>query len=134
MHMGYKNSVDSLPKRLTVDNGDIHPLLFLYPRMGDKNREVTMPKGVPRHQSIERSILHRLAIARGHLNRVIQMVETGHYCIDIVHQSMAVQAALREVDHVVLKNHMETCVAESIRKGQAHDVINEMMKIWKKSS
>lgn len=91
-----------------------------------------MPKGIPRDQSIERSILHRLAIARGHLDKVIQMVEAGHYCIDVVHQSMAVQAALREVDHVVLKNHMETCVADSIRKSKANDVIDEVMKIVEK--
>lgn len=91
-----------------------------------------MPKGIPRDQSVERSILHRLAIARGHLDRVIDMVRNGHYCIDIVHQSIAVQAALREVDHVILKNHMETCVADSIRRGRAADVIDEVMKVMEK--
>ncbi len=91
-----------------------------------------MPKGIPRDQSVERSILHRLAIARGHLDRVIQMVAAGDYCIDVVHQSMAVQAALREVDHEMLKNHMETCVADSIRKGEANEVIDEVMKVWEK--
>lgn len=93
---------------------------------------IKMPKGIPRDQSVERSILHRLAIARGHLDKVIQMVESGHYCIDVVHQSMAVQAALREVDHVVLKNHMVTCVADSIRKGESNDVIDEVMKVLEK--
>lgn len=91
-----------------------------------------MPKGIPRDQSVERSILHRLAIARGHLERVIQMVQQGDYCIDIVHQSMAVQAALRETDHVILKNHMETCVADSIRKGETRDVIDEIMNVLEK--
>lgn len=91
-----------------------------------------MPKGIPRNQSVERAILHRLAIARGHLDRVIDMVKNGHYCIDVVHQSMAVQAALREVDHEVLKNHMETCVADSIKKGETNDVIDEVMKIMEK--
>lgn len=91
-----------------------------------------MPKGVPRDQSIERTILHRMKIARGHLDKVIDMVDHGHYCIDIVHQSMAVQAALRETDQVLLKNHMETCVADSIRKGDADEVIGEVMKIMEK--
>lgn len=91
-----------------------------------------MPKGIPRNQSVERAILHRLAIARGHLDKVIQMVEAGHYCIDVVHQSMAVQAALREVDHVVLKNHMETCVADSIKQGKPDEVIHEVMQILEK--
>ncbi len=91
-----------------------------------------MPKGIPRDQSVERSVLHRLSIARGHLDKVLQMVKDGHYCIDVVHQSMAVQAALREVDHVVLKNHMETCVANSIRKGEANEVIDEVMRVLEK--
>ncbi|MEK7543501.1 MAG: metal-sensing transcriptional repressor [Patescibacteria group bacterium] len=91
-----------------------------------------MPKGMPRDQSIERTILHRLKIARGHLEKVITMVEEGHYCIDVVHQSMAIQAALREADHLILKNHMETCVADSIRKGESREVIDEVMKIMEK--
>ena len=44
-----------------------------------------MPKGVPRDKSIERTVLHRLKIARGHLDRVISMVEKGEYCIDVIH-------------------------------------------------
>ena len=87
---------------------------------------------MPRDQSIERTILHRLKIARGHLDTVIGMVEKGHYCIDVVHQSMAVQAALREADHVILKNHMETCVADSIRKGDSDEVIEEVMRVMEK--
>lgn len=91
-----------------------------------------MPKGTPRDQSVEQNILHRLKIARGHLDTVIRMVEEGDYCIDVVHQSLAIQAALREVDQVILKNHMQTCVADSIRKGKANEVIDEMMKIMEK--
>jgi len=91
-----------------------------------------MPKGIPRDQSVERNILHRLKIVRGHLDTVIRMVEESHYCIDVVHQSLAIQAALREVDQVILKNHMQTCVADSIRKGNSDEVIEEVMKIMEK--
>ena len=91
-----------------------------------------MPKGVPRDQSIQHTILHRMKIARGHLDRVIAMVETGHYCIDVIHQSMAVQAALKQTDELLLKNHMQTCVAEEIRKGNAEEVIDEVMKVMRK--
>jgi DNA-binding FrmR family transcriptional regulator len=91
-----------------------------------------MPKGIPRDQSVQRKITHRLKIARGHLDRVIRMVEIGDYCIDIIHQSIAVQAALKETDQVVLKNHMETCVAEEIKKGNTKEVIEEVMKVMEK--
>lgn len=73
-----------------------------------------------------------MKIARGHLNRVIKMMEQGDYCVDVIHQSLAVQAALRSIDQEILKNHMVTCVADEIRKGNADDAIEEIMKIMEK--
>ncbi len=92
-----------------------------------------MPKGIPRDQSTQHTIAHRLKIARGHLDKVIAMAQHDEYCIDIIHQSLAVQAALRQIDHVILKNHMETCVADAIKKGQSKEVIEEVMKVVERS-
>ena len=92
-----------------------------------------MPKGIPRDKSIERNILHRLKIARGHLDRVIAMVEKKEYCIDVIHQSQAVQAALKNIDQVILKNHMETCVADAIKQGKSKEVIEEVIRVVSKS-
>ena len=91
-----------------------------------------MPRGVPRDKSINKRLAHRLKIARGHLEKVIQMTEDGEYCMDIIHQSQAVQAALKEVDHLILKNHMETCMADSIRKGDGREVVGEVMKVMER--
>ncbi len=91
-----------------------------------------MPRGIPRDQSVTRQIIHRLKIARGHLDRVIKMVNNGEYCIDIVQQSIAVQAALKKSDQVILKNHMQTCMADSIKKGNDKEVIEEMIKVMEK--
>lgn len=91
-----------------------------------------MPRGIPRDKSTNRKVIHRLAIARGHLDKVINMVEDGEYCIDVIHQSIAVQAALKEIDKVVLRNHMESCVSDSIKKGDEKEVISEVMKIFDK--
>lgn len=91
-----------------------------------------MPKGIPRDQTVQQKILHRMKIASGHLDRVIHMVEEGHYCVDVIHQSLAVQAALRSIDQEILRNHMETCVAEEIRKGNTEEVIGEVMKVMEK--
>ena len=77
-------------------------------------------------------ILHRLQIAKGHLEKVISMVNEGAYCINIVHQSIAVQAALKKADEVVLENHLKTCVADSIRRGKDKEVIEEVMKVIEK--
>ena len=91
-----------------------------------------MPTGIPRDHSTKRALLHRMKIARGHLDRVINMVEKGQYCIDVIHQSLAVQAALKSVDQAILKNHMETCVAHEIKKGNAREVIDEVLKVMEK--
>lgn len=89
-----------------------------------------MPKGVPRDQSTSHRISHRLRIARGHLEKVIAMVEQGEYCIDIIHQSQAVQQALKETDTVILENHLRTCTAEAIRKGNSEAAVNELMQLF----
>jgi len=77
-------------------------------------------------------ILHRLQIARGHLEKVISMVENDIYCINVVHQSMAIQAALKKVDEVILENHLKTCVSDSIKKGESGEAIREVMEVLKK--
>mgnify|MGYP001594877641 FL=1 len=91
-----------------------------------------MPKGTPRDQSVQHAILHRMKIARGHLARVITMIESGHYCIDVIHQSLAVQSALKSVDQLLLKNHMETCVADAIKRGDSKEVLNEVMQVMER--
>lgn len=80
----------------------------------------------------KKKILHRLLIARGHLDKVISMVEHDAYCIDVVHQSIAVQAALKKTDEVVLENHLKTCVADSIKNGNSDEAIAEVMEVLQK--
>lgn len=91
-----------------------------------------MPKGHPTNNSEERKIIHQLKIARGHLNKVIKMREDGAYCVDVVHQSLAVQAALKKIDERILEDHLRTCVADAIREGRDKEVIDEVMQVMKK--
>jgi DNA-binding FrmR family transcriptional regulator len=92
-----------------------------------------MPRGVPRNQSTQRDILHRLKIARGHLDKVIAMVEGDEYCIDIVHQSLAVQAALKKADQALLENHIRHCVAHEVAKGEGKTIADELIGVIKRS-
>jgi DNA-binding FrmR family transcriptional regulator len=57
-----------------------------------------------------KDLINRLSRVEGHLKKVRQMVKDDAYCIDIINQSLAVQSALRSIDELVLKNHLETCV------------------------
>ncbi len=78
-------------------------------------------------------ILHRLKIAKGHLSKVISMVEGGEYCIDVIHQSQAVQRGLQEADSLVLENHLKTCVVDQIKKGDTKEAVKEIMEVVKKT-
>lgn len=81
----------------------------------------------------KKKIIHRLKIARGHLDKVISMVEHDEYCVDTIHQSQAVQSALEKADQAILDNHLKTCVVDQIKSGKAEKSIEEIMKVFKKT-
>lgn len=83
-------------------------------------------------QVAKEKILHRLKISKGHLEKVIQMVDSDAYCIDIVHQLLAIQSAIKNVDEIILENHLKTCVSDSIKKGESDSAIKEVMEVLKK--
>lgn len=87
-----------------------------------------------RPKNIEERILHRLKIARGHLNKVITMVEEDAYCIDVLQQLQAVESGLNETGNLLLENHLKSCVSDAIKQGKAEESIAEIMQVFKKKS
>ncbi len=59
--------------------------------------------------------LKRLKIISGHLGGVIRMVEQDAYCIDVIRQIQAVEAALNKVSTAILANHLDSCVITAVR-------------------
>ncbi len=86
-----------------------------------------------RPKDTQERILHRLKIAQGHLKKVIKMVEAQEYCIDVIHQSRAVQRALQEADSVILENHLKTCAADAIKRGKQKVAVAEIMNVFKRT-
>ena len=66
-------------------------------------------------------ILGRLRKARGQLGGVESMYGGGRYCIDVLDQLAAVRAALDAVGLLVLEDHLNACVAASVRDQHAAD-------------
>ncbi len=87
-----------------------------------------------RPKNTQERVLHRLKIARGHLDKVIKMVEEDQYCIDVLHQSQAIQSALKQTDGLMLENHLNTCVADSFKKGNKNKAIKEVMEVFEKQA
>lgn len=87
-----------------------------------------------RPKDTQERVIHRLKIARGHLDKVIKMVENDDYCIDVLNQMQAIECALKETGYVLLENHLKGCVAQAIWKGDAKASIAEIMQVFKKKS
>jgi len=65
---------------------------------------------------------------------VIAMLEKDQYCIDIIKQNQAVQAALRKVDNMLLDNHLHHCVVTAINGDEAAErerVLAEILEVFK---
>ena len=63
----------------------------------------------------------RLASAAGHLRGIERMVADDAYCIDVIKQIQAVQAALNKVSTLLLDNHLRTCVTTAIQGDDAEE-------------
>jgi DNA-binding FrmR family transcriptional regulator len=78
------------------------------------------------HDSAKASCIQRLNRIEGQVRGLSRMVEEDRYCIDIVTQISAVRAALRRVEHEVMRDHIGHCVKEAM---QSDDVRNQDRKI-----
>lgn len=61
------------------------------------------------------------------------MVARGDYCIDVITQSLAAKEALSSFENEMLKNHLETHVAEQIKSGQTQKAVKEILSVYKYS-
>lgn len=77
--------------------------------------------------------LHRLKIIEGQLRGLQKMVEEGVYCVDVIHQSLAVKEALSGVEDLLLENHLTTHVAEQMKSGKERKAIREILDIYRLS-
>ena len=86
-----------------------------------------------RPKNTHERITHRLRISRGHLDKVIQMMDDDTYCIDVMHQMQAVESGLKETGNLLLENHLRSCVADAISNGNKDEAIKEIMQVFKKN-
>lgn len=80
----------------------------------------------------KRQLRSRLVKAQGHLSAVIRMIDDEKYCIDILTQLKAVQAALDKTAHLMLKQHLDTCVVEAVKADDSARVMNELWQLLRR--
>ena len=87
-------------------------------------------------QEVKENCLQRLARIEGQVRGIARMVGEDRYCIDILTQIAAVQAALRKVEGEILQNHVNTCVEHAIASGNAEEQrrkVAELMEVLNRS-
>lgn len=84
-----------------------------------------------RSEQDQKALLNRLKRIEGQIKGLQGMIEKDAYCTDILTQVSAVNAALNAFSKNLLNNHIRTCVAEDIRKGN-DDVIDDLLSTLQK--
>ncbi len=77
--------------------------------------------------------LRRLKTIEGHLRGVIRMVEEDAYCIDVIRQIQAVEAALNKVSSQILENHLNSCVITAVQgndRKERERVLKEITEVF----
>ena len=81
--------------------------------------------------------LRRLKTIEGHLKGVIRMVDEDAYCIDVIRQIQAVEAALNKVSANILENHLNSCVITAIKGNNPKErerVLKEITEVFEMSA
>jgi DNA-binding FrmR family transcriptional regulator len=85
---------------------------------------------VHRKKDTKKRAIHRFKIAKGHIDSIINQIENDAYCLDIVHQSRAVQKALKNIDLLLIEDHLSHCVVDQIKSGDEKRSQEELLKLF----
>lgn len=77
-------------------------------------------------------LLNRLKRIEGQVRGVQNMIENDRYCVDILTQISAINAAMNKVGLHLLERHTQHCVADAIKDGNEEEAIQELMEVFKR--
>ena len=75
------------------------------------------------------SQLQRLRRVEGQIRGVIKMIEDKRYCIDILQQTRAINAALKAVENNIMEDHMISCVATALKSNKKKEQANKIKEV-----
>lgn len=87
-----------------------------------------------REVSEKTELIHRLNRIEGQVRGIRSMVENEAYCVDILTQVSAAEAALTAFAKTLLGSHIRTCVVEDIRNGgdeKVEELLSTIQKFMK---
>ncbi len=84
---------------------------------------------------VREQVGRRLKRVAGQIAGIERMVDEDRYCVDVLLQVAAVRAALDGVGKLILRSHVETCLADALVSGRAkerNEKIEEIMAVFSK--
>lgn len=88
---------------------------------------MTNPAPVRGYSATKDQLQARLRRIEGQVRGVERMVGEDRYCIDVLTQISAIQAALDKVALGLLDGHARHCMKEGAAEGRADEMATEMM-------
>lgn len=85
----------------------------------------------PRTDTEKQAVINRLKRIEGQVRGIQKMVEEDRYCIDILVQISAINAALKKVGLSVGERHMKHCVSHAVKSGEGNEAIEELIEVMK---
>ncbi len=85
------------------------------------------------HGTHHADALRRIKTTEGHLHGIRRMLEQDAYCIDILRQIQAVQAALNKIGVQILQEHLNSCVITAVQGQDAQErerVLQEIADVF----
>lgn len=94
------------------------------------DRKVSMP----RSDEEKAKVINRLKRIEGQVRGIQKMIEEDRYCVDVLVQVSATNAALKKVGLNLLQRHTNHCVSGAIKSGNGEDAIEELLKVFEQFS
>lgn len=85
------------------------------------------------NENAKPDIVRRLRSVEGHVRGILRMTEQDAYCIDVLQQIRAVQAALDKTAHLILADHLDHCVVSAVQgddPGERRRVLDEILDVF----
>ena len=70
-----------------------------------------------------KAVLNRMARLIGHLESTKKMIEDGRDCSEVLIQLSAVDAAIKAVGRIILKDHIEHCIVDAVKDGDDRAIV-----------
>jgi len=77
----------------------------------------------------QQKVLDRLNRIEGQIRGIKKMIAEGRGCYDVLKQVAAVSGALRSLQKVMMKSHLEGCLLEALnRKDERKDLLHDLVE------